>query len=54
MGLGRRARYLHDSRTNDPTEASLFHGGEATAARERFRALPELQQHYLIRFLQAL
>jgi CxxC motif-containing protein (DUF1111 family) len=54
MGLGRRARYHHDSRTNDLTEAILFHGGEATAARERFRALPELQQHYLIRFLQAL
>lgn len=54
MGLGRRQRYLHDSRTNDLAEAILYHGGEAAPARARFQALPELQQHHLIRFLQSL
>ncbi|NLG62117.1 MAG: hypothetical protein GX539_07710 [Candidatus Cloacimonetes bacterium] len=54
MGLGSRSTYLHDSRTNDLTEAILLHGGEATLVRERFRALPELDRHALIRFLQSL
>src|SRR5690606_20970205 len=54
MGLGRRGVYLHDSRTNDLTEAIRLHGGEATHVRERFRALDELQQHDLIRFLRSL
>ncbi len=54
MGLGRRGVYLHDSRTNDLHEAILLHGGEAAPARARFRALGELQQHYLVRFLQSL
>lgn len=54
MGLGSRSSYLHDSRTNDLTEAILMHGGEATLVRERFRALPELDRHALIRFLQSL
>ena len=54
MGLGSRSTYLHDSRTNDLTEAILMHGGEATLVRERFRALDELDRHALIRFLQSL
>lgn len=54
MGLGRRSLYLHDSRTNDLSEAIGFHGGEAAPARERFRALSELERHALIRFLQSL
>jgi CxxC motif-containing protein (DUF1111 family) len=54
MGLGRRSRYLHDSRTSDLHEAILLHGGEAAPARERFRALNELQRHDLVRFLRSL
>ena len=54
MGLGRRSRFLHDSRTNDLTEAIGAHGGEAARARARFQSLGELQQHKLIRFLQSL
>lgn len=54
MGLGHRSRYLHDSRAGDLNEAVLLHGGEAAPVRERFRALHELQRHYLVRFLQSL
>ncbi|HEX7052242.1 MAG TPA: di-heme oxidoredictase family protein, partial [Longimicrobiales bacterium] len=38
MGLIYRDAYLHDGRTRNLTEAILLHGGEATAAREAFRA----------------
>ena len=54
MGLGYRRDFLHDSRASDLPDAILLHGGEATQARERFRALTELQRAYLIRFLQSL
>ena len=54
IGLGLRNVFLHDSRTRDLTEAIRLHGGEATAIRERFLSLNELQQHKLIRFLQSL
>ena len=54
IGLGLRKVFLHDSRTGDLTEAIRFHGGEATAIRERFLSLNELQKHSLIRFLQSL
>jgi CxxC motif-containing protein (DUF1111 family) len=54
MGLRHRSVYLHDSRTNDLFEAITMHGGEATPARERFRALSELKRHALVRFLRSL
>ena len=54
IGLGLRNVFLHDSRTRDLTQAIRLHGGEATAIRERFLSLNELQQHRLIRFLQSL
>ncbi|HEX6939848.1 MAG TPA: di-heme oxidoredictase family protein [Longimicrobiales bacterium] len=54
MGLGQRNVYLHDKRTNDLSEAIGAHGGEAAPARDRFRALDELERHALIRFLQSL
>ena len=44
-GLGLRAsnnptvRYLHDGRARSIEEAILWHGGQATAARDRFKAL---------------
>ena len=32
-------RYLHDGRTRSIEEAILWHGGQAAAARDRFKAL---------------
>ena len=54
MGLGHRERYLHDGRTRNLNEAIMLHGGEATAARERFRGLNELQRAAVLRFLRSL
>ncbi|HEX7118869.1 MAG TPA: di-heme oxidoredictase family protein [Longimicrobiales bacterium] len=54
MGLGRRDVFLHDGRTRDLSEAIGLHGGEAAAARERFRALDELERHAVLRFLRSL
>jgi CxxC motif-containing protein (DUF1111 family) len=54
MGLAQRGLFLHDSRTNDLTEAILAHGGEASAARERFKNLTEPQRIFVLRFLKSL
>jgi CxxC motif-containing protein (DUF1111 family) len=45
---------LHDGRAATVTEAILWHGGEATDTRERFRALSETQRTELFRFLESL
>lgn len=47
-------RLLHDGRARSIEEAVLWHGGEATAAREAFRALPAAQRAQLVRFLESL
>jgi CxxC motif-containing protein (DUF1111 family) len=47
-------RYLHDGRARSLEEAVLWHGGEGSAARERFRKLPSPDRQALIRFLQSL
>ncbi len=54
MGLQHRRFFLHDGRALDLREAILAHGGEATAARNRFAALPYLVQEYLVLFLRSL
>ena len=54
MGLRHRNVYLHDGRTADLFDAIFLHGGEATAARERFRALDRLQQEDVLMFLRTL
>ncbi|HZD22975.1 MAG TPA: di-heme oxidoredictase family protein [Acidimicrobiia bacterium] len=46
--------FLHDGRARSLTEAILWHGGEAEAARERFRALTRGQRAALLRFLDSL
>jgi CxxC motif-containing protein (DUF1111 family) len=46
--------YLHDGRARGLAEAILWHGGEANAARERFRALPVAQRNALLAFLGSL
>jgi len=47
-------RLLHDGRARGPAEAILWHGGEAAAAREAFRAMPRTDRDALIRFLGSL
>ncbi|MEM8601547.1 MAG: di-heme oxidoredictase family protein, partial [Bacteroidota bacterium] len=45
---------LHDGRARGVVEAILWHGGEAEAARERFRALSQSERDDLVRFLHSL
>ena len=45
---------LHDGRARGFAEAILWHGGEAEAARERFRTMPRADRDALIRFLESL
>lgn len=47
-------RYLHDGRARDLTEAVLWHGGEAAAARDRFLAREAKDRAALIAFLRSL
>ncbi len=56
-GLGRRVEvtgrqaFLHDGRARTPTEAILWHGGEAARARERFERLSASDRAALVDFL---
>ena len=45
---------LHDGRARNVTEAILWHGGEAQAARERFRTLPAQDRAALVAFVESL
>lgn len=49
-----RAGYLHDGRGRDLNEAILWHGGEAEAAKERYRQLPRESRQALLGFLESL
>lgn len=46
--------YLHDGRARSLTEAVLWHGGEARAAREAFRDLAPAERADLLTFLDSL
>jgi len=46
--------FLHDGRARNLTEAILWHGGEAQAARERFADLPKADRDALVKFLESL
>jgi CxxC motif-containing protein (DUF1111 family) len=46
--------YLHDGRARTLSEAILWHGGEAQAAREAFRTMPAADRAALLKFLQSL
>ncbi|MGV3524713.1 MAG: di-heme oxidoredictase family protein [Candidatus Sericytochromatia bacterium] len=48
------SRYLHDGRARNLSEAILWHGGEATRARETFRQLSAAERDQLIAFLESL
>ena len=45
---------LHDGRARTLAEAILWHGGEAEAAREAFRAMPKEEREALLAFLRSL
>jgi len=45
---------LHDGRARGFAEAILWHGGEAAAAKERFRTLPQDERAALLAFLRSL
>ncbi len=53
-GLSDRTRFLHDGRADSLEAAILAHGGEADAARQRFRSLPSDQLRSLLEFLGTL
>ena len=53
-GVGKRSAFLHDGRAATLGEAISFHGGEATAARERFLALSQPDRKALEAFLETL
>lgn len=46
--------YLHDGRARSLEEAILWHGGEAAAARDTFKAMEQGDRAALIRFLKSL
>jgi CxxC motif-containing protein (DUF1111 family) len=46
--------FLHDGRARNLTEAILWHGGEAKAARDRFTALEKQDRDALLTFLESL
>ena len=53
-GLGTRQRFLHDGRAVSVREAILVHGGEGSAAVERFRRSSADDQAALLQFLAGL
>jgi len=46
--------FLHDGRARNLTEAILWHGGEAKAARDRFAAATAADRSALVEFLESL
>ena len=46
--------YLHDSRARTLVEAILWHGGEATASRQRFQSLSKEDREAVLAFLRSL
>ena len=46
--------FLHDGRARNLTEAILWHGGEAEAARDAFAAMPKAEREALLAFLNDL
>ncbi|MGN6828829.1 di-heme oxidoredictase family protein [Paucibacter sp. M5-1] len=53
-GNAGKVGYLHDGRARTLTEAILWHGGEATASRQRFEALSKADREALLAFLNSL
>jgi CxxC motif-containing protein (DUF1111 family) len=51
---GAKMGFLHDGRARSLAEAILWHGGEASASRDAWVALPREERRRLIRFLASL
>ena len=51
---GGQEAYLHDGRARNLSEAILWHGGEAAAAKEAFRTMTSTQRAALLKFVQSL
>ncbi|KZN30970.1 hypothetical protein N480_03160 [Pseudoalteromonas luteoviolacea S2607] len=49
-----RATFLHDGRARTISEAILWHGGEASAAKQSFLNMPKADRQALIKFLESL
>jgi CxxC motif-containing protein (DUF1111 family) len=47
-------RFLHDGRARSIEEAILWHGGEAEAAKKRFKVLPARERKAILAFLESL
>lgn len=45
---------LHDGRARNVTEAILWHGGEARASRESFRAMTRVERDALVKFVESI
>ena len=54
VGVGARARLLHDGRARGMTDAVLAHGGEGLRARDRFARLTSEERDTLLAFLRGL
>ena len=52
--VNRHTYFLHDGRARNLMEAILWHGGEASGARDRFAALDRTDRAALIAFLESL
>jgi CxxC motif-containing protein (DUF1111 family) len=52
--VNRHTRFLHDGRARSLEEAILWHGGEAQAAADRFRALDAKERAKVLAFLESL
>ena len=52
--VSKHSRLLHDGRANGIVEAILWHGGEATGAREAFRTMTKDDREALLAFLRSL
>jgi CxxC motif-containing protein (DUF1111 family) len=52
--VNRHTDLLHDGRARGPLEAVLWHGGEATAARDAVLELPRSDRDALVAFLGSL
>ena len=52
--INSKATFLHDGRAANLEEAILWHGGEAEASKEEFRALSKAERDALISFLRSL
>jgi len=52
--VNQHSNFLHDGRARSLVEAILWHGGEAAAARERFRRMSATDRSALVAFLSSL